>query len=260
MFLVYLRLFYKGENLILSQPAFILSTYILALETTTHTCSVALIKDGHTWIVRQDNQPNGHAQSITLFIQEVMATAQLSLSALSAIAISQGPGSYTGLRIGLSTAKGLCYALNKPLLAVDSLQALAWGARVDQGLSNPRIGYLSLMDARRMDAYVGLYDAQLNPLKAPYFATLEANSFDQLLLEYDLEAWVVGGDAAAKFLGLFEEALPAHIIASNIEQPSATYMGALAQEAWQQEKTVSVAYFEPFYLKKPHITRPKPKL
>ncbi len=238
----------------------ILSTYILALETTTHTCSVALIKDGQTWILREDDAPNGHAQSITLFIQAVMQTANLPLSALSAIAISRGPGSYTGLRIGLSTAKGLCYALGKPLLAVDSLRALAWGAREASGSLAPRWGYAALMDARRMDAYVGLYDAALRPLCAPYFATLQANSLDSLLLEYDLEGWIIGGNAAAKFMELFGDGLPVSLQDSGVAPPSARFLAALAQTAWEEQRLESVAYFEPFYLKKPHITRPKPKL
>lgn len=235
-------------------------TYILAIETTTCTCSVALIKDGHTYIVCEDNQANGHAQHITLLIQEVMATAQLELAVLSAIAISQGPGSYTGLRIGLSTVKGLCYALNKPLLAIDSLQALAWGGQQEQGNNNARVGYVSLIDARRMDAYVGLYDADLKPLVSPYFATLQVDSFEHLLLEYDLDAWVVVGDAAVKFLDLFEGTVPKYLLWSSICRPSASYMSALAQIEWQKGRTQSVAYFEPFYLKKPHITRAKPKL
>ncbi|MGH1336740.1 MAG: tRNA (adenosine(37)-N6)-threonylcarbamoyltransferase complex dimerization subunit type 1 TsaB [Aureispira sp.] len=235
-------------------------TYILAIETTTHTCSIALIKDGYNWIVRQDNQTNGHAQHITLFIQEVMATAQMALSELDAIAISQGPGSYTGLRIGLSTAKGLCYALDKPLLAIDSLQALAWGGQETQGKKRPKVGYVSLMDARRMDAYVGVYDANLQLLAKPYFATLATTSFDQVLLEHDLEALVVTGDASAKFIELFEGKLPTSLIWSGINAPSARYMSALAQLEWQEERFQSVAYFEPFYLKKPHITRAKPKL
>ncbi len=236
-----------------------MSTYILAIETTTQNCSVALIRDGQPWIVRQDDQANGHAQHITLFVQEVMATAQLELTALTAIAISQGPGSYTGLRIGLSTAKGLCYALNKPLLAVDSLQALAWGAQ-NQTKGHAKVGYLSLMDARRMDAYVGVYDANLQALVEPYFATLSTNSFDALLQEHQLDAWIVGGDAAAKFRSLFGAGLPQHLQWSGVLQPSAKYMGSLAQTAWEASALQSVAYFEPFYLKKPHITRAKPKL
>lgn len=237
-----------------------MTTYILAIETTTHTCSIALIKDGQPWIIQQDDQTNGHAQQITLFIQEVMATAQLELSALTAIAISQGPGSYTGLRIGLSTAKGLCYALGKPLLAVDSLQALAWGAQATFKTKQPKVGYLSLMDARRMDAYVGVYGADLKPLQQPFFATLQANSFDSLLVEQELEAWILVGDAAGKFIELFGGELPAHLLWSGVHQPSAQYLGALAQQAWEAKQFQSVAYFEPFYLKKPHITKPKPKL
>ena len=95
---------------------------ILSIETSTRSCSVCLSKDGQAWIVREVQSQSGHAEQLTLFIQEVMKTANLDLKDLDAIAVSQGPGSYTGLRIGISTAKGLCYALDKPMLAIDTLQ------------------------------------------------------------------------------------------------------------------------------------------
>ena len=131
-------------------------TKILSIETSTKNCSICLSKDGQPWIVRETKSPTGHAEKITLFIQEIMNTASLSLANLDAIAISKGPGSYTGLRIGVSTVKGLCYALEKPMIAVDSLQGLAAGARAMN--PSPNTAFVALIDARRMEVYSSLFD------------------------------------------------------------------------------------------------------
>lgn len=232
----------------------IVSTKILTIETTTRSCSVCLSKDGLPWIVKETRSQSGHAEKLTLFIEEVLETASLTLQDVDAIAVSQGPGSYTGLRIGVSTVKGLCYALDKPMLAVDTLQALAWGAKFEQ--KRTKVAYVSLMDARRMDAYVGIYDENISVLKAPYFCTLTPTSFDFLLEEKGIEQIVLVGDGISKYQ---EIATNSNIIASTVDLPSAKYLGALAQEAYNQQQFVDVAYFEPFYLKKPNITKPKPK-
>ena len=232
-----------------------METYILTLDTTTVRCSIGLAKGGHTWILRESDVPNGHAQNSTLFIQSVLQTAQISLQALTAVAVSKGPGSYTGLRIGASTAKGLCYALGKPLLAIDTLQALAWGARQQLLLPHPDAIYIGCLDARRLDAYIGIYDAQLQPLVEPYFATLTPEHAAELAARYQTEQLWLSGDAAPKWL---EQGSP-FLKDSGVHQPSARYLSALAQKAWNEQRLEDVAYFEPFYLKQPHITRPKPK-
>lgn len=232
-----------------------MSTKILIIETTTKSCSVCLSKDGAPWIVREIQDQAGHAEKLTLFIQEIMDTAAMQLQELDAIAVSQGPGSYTGLRIGISTAKGLCYALNKPLLAIDSLQALAWGAA--QWSNSAKAAYIALMDARRMDAYVGIYNNTMDCLKKPYFATLEATSFDFLLEKEGIEQLVLVGDATAKYQPVITDR--AEVVFSPILLPSSKYLAALAQKAYEKEDFVDVAYFEPFYLKMPNITKPKPK-
>lgn len=227
---------------------------ILTIETATRSCSICLSKDGQPWIVREVQSQSGHAEQLTLFIQEVMKTANLDLKELDAIAVSQGPGSYTGLRIGVSTAKGLCYALNKPMLAIDTLQALALGAIQDY--YNPKAAYVALMDARRMDAYVGIYTAEYETLKAPYFETLEPKSFDFLLEDSAIEEVVLVGDAVVKYQDI---CTTSSLKISRVQLPSSKYLSWLAYVAYQQQKMVDVAYFEPFYLKKPNITKPKPK-
>lgn len=227
---------------------------ILNIETATRSCSVCLSKDGKPWIVREVQSQSGHAEQLTLFIEEVMQTAKLDLKELDAIAVSQGPGSYTGLRIGISTAKGLCYALDKPMLAIDTLQALAFGAIQDY--NNPKAAYVALMDARRMDAYVGVYTPDFKTFKAPYFATLEPTTFDELLEDPAIEEVVLVGDAIEKYQAICTTS-PLKI--SKVQLPSSKYLSYLSYLAYQAQKTVDVAYFEPFYLKKPNITKPKPK-
>jgi tRNA threonylcarbamoyladenosine biosynthesis protein TsaB len=227
---------------------------ILSIETATRSCSVCLSKDGQPWIVREVQSQSGHAEQLTLFIQEVMKTANLDLKELDAIAVSQGPGSYTGLRIGISTAKGLCYALDKRMLAIDTLQALAFGAIQDY--YNPKAAYVALMDARRMDAYVGVYTADFEILKAPYFATLEPALFDDLLENTAIDEIVLVGDAVEKYQDI---CITSPLKISTVQLPSSRHLSSLAYLAYQAQKTVDVAYFEPFYLKKPNITKPKPK-
>ncbi|CAA6819776.1 MAG: TsaB protein, required for threonylcarbamoyladenosine (t(6)A) formation in tRNA [uncultured Aureispira sp.] len=227
---------------------------ILSIETATRSCSVCLSKDGQPWIVREVQSQSGHAEQLTLFIQEVMQMANLNLQELDAIAVSKGPGSYTGLRIGISTAKGLCYALDKPMLAIDTLKALAFGAIQDY--YNPKAAYVALMDARRMDAYVGVYTADYEILKAPYFATLAPTTFDDLLEHPAIDEIVLVGDAVEKYQDICTTS-PLKI--STVQLPSSKHLSWLAYLAYQAEQTVDVAYFEPFYLKKPNITKPKPK-
>lgn len=226
---------------------------ILHIESSTPNCSVTLSKNGKAWIVRQAQDAKGHSEKITLFIQEVMQTAQLQLADIDAVAVSKGPGSYTGLRIGVSTAKGLCYALDKPLIAVDTLQALAWAAQQEN--PQPQTAYIGILDARRMDAYVGVYGSDLVAIKKPYFCTLSIDSF-QSFLEAGFQKIVLAGDATTKF-GTLGKVSDVEI--SSILLPSSRYMCELAQTKFDKKEFESVAYFEPFYLKKPHITKPKPR-
>ena len=130
---------------------------ILNIETSSTICSVCLAKDGLLLGHRQDKQGNSHARVLTVFIEELMQKHQLSFHQLDAIAVSAGPGSYTGLRIGTSTAKGLCYALNKPLIAVPTLAAMADG--VIRQTNDSNAAFMPALDARRMDIYTAVFDA-----------------------------------------------------------------------------------------------------
>lgn len=226
---------------------------ILNIETTTTACSVALSKDGHCWIVRESSDKANHAERLTLFIEEIFEQAQLSIKDIDAVAVSKGPGSYTGLRIGMSTAKGICYTLDKPLIAVDTLQALAAGAQFVAPKAKSPV-FVSLIDARRMDAYAAWYDKNLAIVKAPFFTTLTAESLQAL--EQDYDAIILAGDAVEKAKPLFEQD---SVLFSPVVWPSARYMSPLAEALWAQKAFEDVAYIEPFYLKKPNITKAKPK-
>lgn len=227
-------------------------THILNIETTTTVASVSLSRNGYTWILREDQGSNDHARHLTQFIQEVLQQADLSMQQLDAIAVSSGPGSYTGLRIGVSVAKGLCYSLDKPLIAVDTLAALAYGVQLAHPVQ-AKDQIISLQDARRMDAYAAVYNTRLETIKAPFFLTLEEQSFADLSAE---RLWVAG-NAGPKWQASLQQT-PPYLAFSSVLAPSAKYMEQLAFQAFQQSQFENLAYYEPFYLKKPHITKAKP--
>src|ERR1700753_2078700 len=154
---------------------------ILQIETATSVCSVALAKDDEVFALRPLNERNIHAEVITLFIDELFNEAGIEYDDLSAIAVSSGPVSYTGLRIGVSTAKGLCYALDKPLIAVDTLAAMAQGVIDTERLLDNKTLLCPMIDARRMEVYTALFNAAGNLVKPTAAEIIDAHSFyDQL--------------------------------------------------------------------------------
>ena len=144
---------------------------ILNIETATKNCSVALAKEGKTIAYKEIAEQNfSHAEKLHVFIEELLAENQLQFSDLSAIAVSQGPGSYTGLRIGVSSAKGFCYALNIPMIAIDTLQLLAKQIHIEEGIIIPMI------DARRMEVFTAFYDKNHNKIRNTQAAIIDENS------------------------------------------------------------------------------------
>ena len=231
-----------------------MDTLILNIETSTKSCSVCLSKNGNPWVIKESYTAAGHAANLTLYVAAVMRTAQRSLADLDAIAVSQGPGSYTGLRIGVSVAKGLAFSLDKPLVAIDTLQALAAGQQ--QRYTGSDTLFVSMIDARRMDAYVGVYGHNLAVLRAPYFCTLSQEAFDMMLAQEAASQYLIAGDALPKYTSAFKYNQASEY---QLVHPSAKYMAGLSQAKFEQQEFVDVAYFEPFYLKAPNITKPKPK-
>ena len=204
--------------------------------------------------LRETEGQNAHSEKITNFIREVMETAGIDYSRLDAVAVSKGPGSYTGLRIGVSTAKGICYAADLPLMAIDTLEAMAHGMKAKLGSQITENDLLiPMIDARRMEVYAAVFDANLNKIHDTAALVIDENSFGDLRKAHRL--WLFG-DGAPKLGKLFENQPNINIIDGF--RPSAAYMRPLAEKALRERDFVDVAYFEPFYLKdfiagKPHV-------
>ena len=227
---------------------------ILCLETATPVCSVALNDGCCTIALRETEGQNAHSEKITNFIREVMETAKIDYKQLDAVAVSQGPGSYTGLRIGVSTAKGICYAADLPLMAIDTLEAMAYGMKAKLG---SQIGendlLIPMIDARRMEVYAAVFDANLQRINDTAALVIDENTFVDLQKYHRL--WLFG-DGAPKLKQVFENQPYVNIVDGF--KPSAAYMLNLADKALREHNFVDVAYFEPFYLKdfiagKPHV-------
>ena len=179
---------------------------ILCLETATQICSVALCRDGEVISLRESIDHNSHSALITIFIEEVMKEGGYRLKDLDAIAVSKGPGSYTGLRIGVSTAKGLCYSLDKPLLAIETLEGAAMYQAGNNKLckASGKVLLAPMIDARRMEVYTALFDSFGHRLTDTTAEIITTDYFDnhagyQILLF---------GDGASKFTALFMTTLP----------------------------------------------------
>ena len=210
---------------------------ILCLETATPSCSVALVHNGEVLACEEDPKGQNHSEKITLFIDKVMKKAGISYDQLDAVAVSMGPGSYTGLRIGVSTAKGICYAVSKPLIAVETLHAMAYGGK-NNGILIPMI------DARRMEVYAAIFDENVNKIKDTEAVIIDENSFSELKKDHHLFLF---GDGADKCAELFENDDKITVIKEFY--CSARYMNVIAQRKLDAKDFVDVAYFEPFYLK-----------
>lgn len=233
-------------------PKFI--AMILCLETATPVCSVALNDGNKTLAHRECTGQNAHSEKITIFIKEVLDEVGISYDQLDAVAVSMGPGSYTGLRIGVSTAKGICYAADRKLMAVDTLQAMAYGMqRKLQDKLNSDDLLIPMIDARRMEVYASVFDAEMNKLQDTAALVIDEHSFDNLISGHRI--WLFG-DGAPKLEKVFEGNEKIQIIKDF--EPSAAYMAPLVDKTLNQQDFVDVAYFEPFYLKdfvagKPHV-------
>jgi len=215
---------------------------ILQIETATTSCSVALTQQERLLAVRELNQRNVHAEVITIFIDELMKQAGKSYHQLDAVAISSGPGSYTGLRIGVSTAKGLCYALDKPLIAVETLQAMADGMAAQ--LNDRNVLLCPMIDARRMEVYTALFDGHGNRLHATSAEIIDKDSFNEVLNKQQV---LFFGDGAGKCREVLSHKTNA-LFAVDFTN-SAQHLNIRASERYKQANFEDLAYFEPFYLK-----------
>lgn len=220
---------------------------ILSLETSTTVCSVALHENETLVAIAEVHRGFSHGSKLAILIDDVMKSADRELKEIDAIAVSSGPGSYTGLRIGTSTAKGLCYALSLPLIAIGSLELLA--AQVNK--SNVANAWLCpMIDARRMEVYCLVMDAKGQLIQRVEARIIDEKSFEEHL---DKTPVIFFGDGAQKCRPVLN-----HKNALFIEgvSPSATQLGSMAFEKYQRKEMEDVIHFEPFYLKEFRIKKP----
>tara|TARA_R110002049_G_scaffold308600_1_gene513077 strand:- start:765 stop:1445 length:681 start_codon:yes stop_codon:yes gene_type:complete len=225
-----------------------MSTLILSIETATTNCSVSLSKNGKTIVLKEDyDKGYSHAERLHVYIDDILKEAKVDAKNLDAVAISKGPGSYTGLRIGVSAAKGLCYALEKPLISVSTLETLAHQVNSPDGI------IVAMLDARRMEVYSAIFDSNYNQRRETEAQILDENSFADYL---DKGSVYFIGNGVEKTKTLIN-----HPNAIFIEEklPSANDMSLLAYNKYKKSDTEDVAYFEPYYLKDFVALKPKPK-
>lgn len=230
-------------------------SFILCIETATEICSVAVSTPNNILALCQSQEKNTHSSQLTILIEKAITLAKITLKQLDAIAISKGPGSYTGLRVGVSMGKGLCYALDKPLIGVPTLQSLVHNllfvddktGAVNQQLKGkpfpPNAIFIPMLDARRMEVYCAGYDLNGNEIK-----TTEAKIIDHTAFAEELNNGPVYfmGNGSIKCKEVITH--PNAFFIDDIDC-SASGMAMLAAKAYENNKTEDVAYFEPFYLK-----------
>lgn len=223
---------------------------ILNIDTSTSVCSVALARNGKVIATKENNEGLNHSVLLGSYVDEILQENSLKVQNLDAIAISMGPGSYTGLRIGVSLAKGLCFGGGKPLIAIPTLQALALS--VSSQLQEEAL-YCPMIDARRMEVYTAFFDHNNQPVTETKAEIIDENSFANLLSKHLIYFFGNGSEKIKHILThpnahYFEKA-----------ETSARHMASLAESHFSKHQFADVAYFEPFYLKDFIATTPKKK-
>jgi tRNA threonylcarbamoyladenosine biosynthesis protein TsaB len=229
-------------------------TNILLIETATMACSVGISRDGEIIALRESMEFRSHAEMVSVFIAEVMNETGFYYTDLHAVAVSKGPGSYTGLRIGVSTAKGICYGADLPLIAIETLAAMTSGFIMDyKEKILPDDLFCPMIDARRMEVYCRISDISQSVLTETEAIIVDDQSFKEKLANHRI--WFFG-DGAAKTETIIHH--PNAMVVKDFN-PSVKFMAGLAQYAFNQTQFENVAYFEPFYLKDFVAALPKVK-
>lgn len=216
----------------------------LCIETATSVCSVALLRDKQVVGLKESHRKNSHAEVLTPFIQELLEVNELDVGGLDVVAVSKGPGSYTGLRIGVSSAKGLCYAGEKPLLAINTLESMAAGIIQQSGKEYPENTlFCPMIDARRMEVYCAFFGQDGTEVRETKAEIIDSYSFQDYLEKSKV---IFFGDGASKCK---ESISSPNAIFVDDFFPSASHMLTLVSKRYQTKQFEDVAYFEPFYLK-----------
>jgi len=226
---------------------------ILLIETATEVCSVAVSNDNEIIFSEIETKGPSHAVLLGQFVDEAMKSVNSKGIKLDAVAVSCGPGSYTGLRIGVSEAKGLCYGLNIPLIAINTLKIMAYGISKDKVIGKDTL-LCPMIDARRMEVYDILYNYKHEEVKPVSADIIDENSFSEFLKENRI---LFFGNGAEKCKSVLQH--PNALFIDNM-YPQAENMAKLANEAYTRNLFVDAAYFEPFYLKEFVATTPKNKV
>ena len=232
---------------------------IINLETATRICSVALVSDGKILGLKESDEEKSHAGRLTVYIEELLNEHSIPPCNLDAIAVSKGPGSYTGLRIGVSTAKGIAYACGLKLISVETLASLAAGAMQNRSVKDVlkkrgQVLLCPMLDARRMEVYTALYAPDGTIIEKVDARIIDQHSFDA---ELSRNTIIFFGNGSGKCRNLISH--PGAIFLDGIEC-SAGFMAVLSEKAYQEKKFENVAYFEPSYLKDFIATIPKRKV
>jgi tRNA threonylcarbamoyladenosine biosynthesis protein TsaB len=230
---------------------------ILCIETAENICSVALFNDLTLLSQISDNQEKSHSERLTVLIQDLFNRVNMAVNAIDAIAVSKGPGSYTGLRIGVSVAKGICYAIHKPLIGVNTLEILSYNALSNEFFKKNKSIPFSLcpmIDARRMEVYLQFFDSHINPESEISAEIISSNSFSDLLNNRTIVFFGSGADKIEPILS------HNNAVFLNGIRPLAKFMISPALKSYHDNHFEDVAYFEPYYLKNFVATRQKKNL
>jgi len=220
---------------------------ILHIETATEVCSVSLAENGNILAVKEIVEGRSHASTLSVFIDEIIKNSKIKDKKPDAIAVSMGPGSYTGLRIGVSAAKGLCYGYNIPLISVSTLEAMSVGFQEkskskDQQNSQNHL-FSPMIDARRMEVYMAIFTDKNEYFKETTAQIVESNTFDQLLSEHKVYFFGSGANKLSEIIVNKNALFIDDFVHSSV------YMASIAYKKYVEKDFVNVAYFEPFYLK-----------
>ena len=225
---------------------------ILCIESATQVCSVTLADNDSIIASKESIIPNAHSELLSTFVDEIFKETNIDLSELEAVAVSMGPGSYTGLRIGVSAAKGLCFSLEKPLISISTLQSMAAGmSSLTKGDS---VLYCPLIDARRMEVYSALFDAENNEKRGILAEIIDESSFTEFLNKSKVYFAGDGAEKCKEIIGQHSNA----IFLDEYKMSSAS-MIEIAMKKFNERNFEDVAYFEPYYLKDFIAGKPKVK-
>ncbi len=224
---------------------------ILNIETSTNVCSVTLAKGNKIIANKVSYEDKSHSELLTVFIEQIIKEQEISLKNLDAVAVSKGPGSYTGLRIGVSAAKGIAYGIDKPLISVSTLQTMAYHVLLEQKIEGKNTLLCPMIDARRMEVYNAFFNLEGEQVREIKAEIIDENSYKDIL---DNQKIIFFGDGSDKCKNTIIHKNA--IFLENIT-PLSNYMINLSIKAYQKQQFEDIAYFEPFYLKNFIATKPK---